>query len=258
MFDVFLNIGLQNLKTVYKRWLYFENWTVSGTVLKMSKWSAFITRCDWTFPHAVQRDYCEVLIFQNRNKKNEIQSQFLKNSTLNMLLLTTPRWLLCGSQNLASRKSSLFSSKMRSDPSTKGHFMSTASILFKIVQSSLCPDTLHKSMGNDTQDFAKCNAMDSSWSNESNYTKHYNLSINVGNELLTHTKRRLVLSWTQVSECDLSESKETGILNGILYEERLNHTTWKVWAIFFSQISRYINIETEEPVKVIEMKPNII
>lgn len=86
MFNVLLSMGLQNLKTIYKRLLYFENWTVSGSVLKMFKWSAFITKCDWTFPHAVQRDYSEMLIFQNRNKENELQSQFLKNSTLNMLL----------------------------------------------------------------------------------------------------------------------------------------------------------------------------
>lgn len=37
MFNVLLSMGLQNLKTIYKRLLYFENWTVSGSVLKMFK-----------------------------------------------------------------------------------------------------------------------------------------------------------------------------------------------------------------------------
>lgn len=134
---------------------------------------------------------------------------------------------------------------MRSEPSAKGRFMSRAYIPFMIVQCSQCPATLPKSLGNNTEDFAECSAMDSSWSNESSYSKHYNLSLNEGNELLTHTKRRLVLSWTPTSECDLSGSKETGILNATLYEEELNHTTWKVWAMFFSQKCRYINIEAK-------------
>lgn len=120
--------------------------------------------------------------------------------------------------------------------------MSTPSILFKIVQ--IRPDTLPKSMGSNTQDFAKCNAMDSIWSNESSYSKHYNLSLNVGNELLTHTKR------TPAIECHLSECKETGILNGTLYKDRLNHTTWKDWARFFSQISRHINLELNNWIKL--------
>ena len=45
--------------------------------------------------------------------------------------------------------------------------MSTASILFKILQSSQCPNALLKSMGNnDAQDFAKSNATYSGRNND--------------------------------------------------------------------------------------------
>lgn len=80
------------------------------------------------------------------------------------------------------------------EPSEKGHFIQELSLLFKTVQCSQCPDTLPKSMGNDTQDLQSVMLWTQVEAMSAATSKHYNLSLNVGNELLTHTKRRLVLS----------------------------------------------------------------